>query len=106
MSFNEVFTVVASGTTGLLAAGVIAQVVSVVPVAQANAGAGVATTDYALLFRQVPGGTLGAYLGNITTADAGGNRTATLNISSYLNAGGFNNADTSTIQYVILRRNV
>jgi len=106
MSFNEVFTVVASGTAAALALGVVAQVVSIVPIAQANAGAGVATTDLALIFRQTVGGTAGAYLANITTADAAGNRTATLNISSYANAGGFNNADTSIVSYVILRRNV
>jgi hypothetical protein len=104
MSFNEVFSIVATGTTAALAAGVGAFAITVVPVVQADTG--VQTTDLALIFRATAGGTLGSYLCNITTADAAGNRTATLNISSYLNAGGFNNADTSTLRYVILRSNV
>lgn len=104
MSFNEVFTIVASGTATALVAGVVAYVATVVPVAQADTG--IQATDLALIFRTTAGGTLGAYTCNITTADAAGNRTATLNIASYLNAGGFNNADTSTVSYIVLRRNV
>lgn len=106
MSFNEVFTVITSGTTAVLALGVGAFAITAFPDAQALAGAGATTSDIVLLSRAVAGGTLGSYLGNITTASAAGITTATLNIASYLNTGGFNNADTSTVNYVILRRNV
>ena len=106
MSFNEVFTVITSGTTTALANGILAFPITVVPDAQALAGAGAQIGDMVLLSRAVGGGTLGSYLANITSASANAITTATLNIASYLNAGGFNNADTSTVNYVVLRRNV
>lgn len=106
MSFNEVFTVITSGITTPLAGGIIAFPITVFPDAQALAGAGASAFDMVLLSRGVAGGTLGSYLGNITTASAANITTATLNIASYANAGGFNNADTSSVNYVVLRRNV
>lgn len=107
MSFNEVFTVITTGTTAPLAAGIIAFPITVFPDAQALAGAGASANDMVLLSRAVAGaGALGSYLANITTASAANITTATLNIASYANAGGFNNADISTVNYVVLRRNV
>ena len=106
MSFNEVFTVITSGTTAVLALGVGTFAITAFPDAQALAGAGAQPGDMVLLSRAVAGGTLGSYIGNITSASAGNITTASLNIISFTNAGAFNNADTSTINYVVLRRNV
>ena len=107
MSFNEVFTVITSGTTTALVGGVLAFAITAVPDAQALAGAGAQPGDMVLLSRAVAGaGALGSYLANITSASNANITTATLNIASYLNAGGFNNADVSTVNYVVLRRNV
>jgi cell wall-associated NlpC family hydrolase len=108
MSFNEVFTIITSGTTTALVAGVVAFPITVVPDAEALAGAGAQPGDMVLLSRAVAGGAgaLGSYLGNITSASAGAITTATLNIASYANAGNFNNTDISTVNYVVLRRNV
>jgi len=86
MSFNEVFQVIDSGSIALVA--------GTVAVANANILLG----DLVMVQRTVSGGTAGILNSTILA-------NGTLNIySALVGTNGFNNADTSTVKWIVLRQ--